>query len=1214
MILGKVISTFDAVFFLSSFTKTLNSTVRVAIDSKTRTFCTGWLLTNNIVIIAGFAASDTDNFLCYPTAKTNKLPIKATVIYKAASQQAGNNAPALLLLQKTINNPAPAFQFEKCEEEDDVAIIQYPGGQPNAQVSFGKITAVNEEFITYNADTQPGSTGSPVLNLRTGKIIGMHYQSNRDQLTNAGISIGTIIKSLRNSDHWNAISKYHNILDIGISQTESTGTPLITAWKDIHYKAALTWNFEHFNLSAAEQDALKPFIADVNSDQWILKPADRQEILGSKPLIELQKIKHLAAVNTIGQKVIDRIIQGGPYKLEDINEAELPYWLQAVRWFAVVDDHLPNSAAVNRMLQKKRVRSHLSELGGPDFKGRKKQLTTLNEWYKNPQDGPVVISGIGGIGKSALVSNFALSLSEVTPVLWLDFDRADLAADDAVSVLKILSEQIFIQVPGFLRPVITENWEHSAFLLGNSLSVPLSSLPSPLLILDGFEVAQQVKQYQEIWKLLEIIILQCPSLKIIVSGRAPVSFLTLAGKKSKPIHLEGLEPEDATAWLKAHNISKKEIAARIVKISGGIPLVLKLAAHYIDTGGRLNDLPESLPKVMIEGYLYQRILDRVIDIQLKPISREALILRRISADIIKEIMSATIPAGLTPEEVLERLSREMSLVDTNNPSGSPSPVINSQDGFLLLRPELRTATLKLLELTQELNTENPGWVKKVDQKAVDYYFKQDLNNMDNRAELIYHLLRSGNITEADKYWQTECAPSLKYAADDMPDTAAAERKWIQQKTGQVIGEVRDDIKIWELESLKQVKNLLSRGHIKSVAGLLSQRTERSENSPLLLYDAWVAWALNDITKAIAILIGSGATNTIILNEQYIFRAFLEVQKGDYLMADYLLSQIEPDFWAIRKNSTTEALALRAARVRLSVNLADELAIARVFKTHLNESGLQTGLILKDLNAGDVVLPNLSRVLEMNMIQESYGSSVKLPVTENELAFFKGTLDRLRKETNFLIDLSVKNLQELFSNTTNSKTIESLGQFAAEGDPELGKKVISLSLLAGYRWKIARETLLLYDFCKLAIHKEGEIEPLELSIIASTAAFRGQKMEVLLDGYSEPSIDSFLRRIIRNNPKSVSPPLSADRKKLLSDYMNQELETSTSQLDTGSILIGIEKELEKQSGANYNNTTNLKILSAIKGEEQVAVILYMFGPDPLEMLCRRIIGFPDNYKF
>ena len=45
-------------------------------------------------------------------------------------------------------------------------------------------------------------------------------------------------------------------------------------------------------------------------------------------------------------------------------------------------------------------------------------------------------------------------------------------------------------------------------------------------------------------------------------------------------------------------------------------------------------IPEDLPRALIDGYLYQRILDRVVDHRLRPLAKDALVLRRLSVPLI----------------------------------------------------------------------------------------------------------------------------------------------------------------------------------------------------------------------------------------------------------------------------------------------------------------------------------------------------------------------------------------------------------------------------------------------------------------------------------------------------------------------------------------------------------------------------------------------------
>ena len=115
---------------------------------------------------------------------------------------------------------------------------------------------------------------------------------------------------------------------------------------------------------------------------------------------------------------------------------------------------LPTPGAIHRTLARRRSRSRLTDIAGPGFRGRKAELKQLAEWMGEPAGGLMAITGIGGVGKSALVAKLALDLPPETVLLWLDFDRADLAPDDPVSVLSILFDQLALEVAGLKLPVV----------------------------------------------------------------------------------------------------------------------------------------------------------------------------------------------------------------------------------------------------------------------------------------------------------------------------------------------------------------------------------------------------------------------------------------------------------------------------------------------------------------------------------------------------------------------------------------------------------------------------------------------------------------------------------------------------------------------------------------------------------------------------------------
>ncbi len=1188
-----------AKIFLENLDRSMKGVLRISTGNE---LCTGWLLTEKLVVIPDYIGDEKTNFICNPWYEKSPETIEARLVYRTSKGK--GDTPAIIELNTPVKFPAQVLQIQQPDIGDSVFIVHHPLGDVNSYLSFGKIIPIDLTLttITYDASTQPGSTGSPVINSSNGKIIGMHVKANPNpqQRANSGLTISFMLECFRKSAFWEEIIKYHKIADIRSTATEEKIENNIgSTWKNIHLKAALSWNLNRSSLSKQEQDELKPFIVDPSSHQWTIKPSDRQQILQSVPVAELKTIKLDGGKDQQEQKVVKRILNGGPYNLDEISEKELPLWLQAVRWFAPLDKNLPSSSEVNRVLEKKRVRSRLAELGS-NFAGREKELKELNTWYRDDSKGPMVVSGIGGIGKSALISHFTMGLPEDTPILWLDFDRADLAPDDARSIFKILAEQLLIQVPNFVAPESTDNWQETAKQLGQNLSKALPDLPPPFLVMDGFEVAQQVKEYQKIWDFLKFFIDTCPRLKVIVSGRAPVSSLSLGGKSSAALNLTGMEKEDAMDWLKKQHITNTEIAEKVIDISKGIPLVLKLAVHFVESGNKIEELPATLPKTVVEGYLYQRILDRVMDEDLKPIAKKALVLRKISVQIIEEILPADIPDGSTAEKTFERLSREFGLVRENQ-SGSMLADTGEQ-GILQLRPEVRAATIKLLEI------EDSETVKDIDQKAFDFYTKQDLTKNENTAEVIYHALRLGRIKDAEAYWRVECAPLLKDATDDLPETAVAERKWLQEKKGQVISVTGDDIRIWEINTLKQINDMIGRGLFNQIQEILSARTERSENSPLLLYDAWAAGMDNKL-RTIEILAGSKANNPIIKRNENILRALTEAQTGNIKKADHFLAELSNTKWDDRKNSKYEALALYAARVRFTVDLESELAIAELIRN--NQDDMHPAFIKDFLASRYIVLPSLSEKLEESWQLESLGSNLTLPKDEKELYFFEESLksrtpQRMQMFDISMFDISTPDIEGLYERNKGAKNRVN------NTIPEAYHRIIDLALLGHFRWNLAATYKLLAQFANIASNKEEVLDPLELSIIATLTAFRGQEMTVYLEGSKEPTIDTFLMRVSANYSRTSLTPISNKQGELLVTFIKNEMFNSLG----GNKLL---KDLE-HLGQNYDHTSftfmsSLRLLSGFaKDPAASTVMLYLISPDPLEMLCKRIIGLPDNYKF
>ena len=74
-------------------------------------------------------------------------------------------------------------------ESKSIYVLQYPNGK-NACVSYGLLNNIDKCNIMHKCSTDNGSSGSPILNLESNKIIGIHKQGS----INFNFNIGTLLK------------------------------------------------------------------------------------------------------------------------------------------------------------------------------------------------------------------------------------------------------------------------------------------------------------------------------------------------------------------------------------------------------------------------------------------------------------------------------------------------------------------------------------------------------------------------------------------------------------------------------------------------------------------------------------------------------------------------------------------------------------------------------------------------------------------------------------------------------------------------------------------------------------------------------------------------------------------------------------------------------------------------------------------------------------
>ncbi len=954
--------------FVSGLRRAVRSVVCIA-GPEGMNRATGWFIAPTIVILPGFALNQGGRVPSPDVPVRVQLFKRRRVFWEATVDRGPEplgvgmipQAPqvAALALLPVPNAPETirplSLTLDPAAEGQSIALLHFPQDRQEACLSLGRLLPAAGALLEYDVNTLPGSSGAPLF-ADDWRVMGIHLATDYTRKVNLGAATARLLQILRGSPLWPEIASYHQIADVDAAQSRIEDLILTRRQASVPtvlVRAAVHRTIDPGQLSEPERRELAPHVVSEGAKQWILRPGAREEIVRRAGSLDaLRGARGSSPPADTGQRVIDRILSGPPFDLSDASDDELSWWIQGSRWFAPVVKGLPTPSQISRILERRRIHGRLVQIAGPQFRGRRRELGRLQQWL-DTQTGPLVVSGVGGIGKSALVAKFVCDLPAPGTLLWLDFDRADLAPDDAVSVLTAIGEQAALQIDGFAPPVVTEeNWEEAARQLGERLQAAKAPV---ILVLDSFEAAQYAERYHELWPVLEGIASDLPTLRLIVTGRAPVPGLKLRDQPAEHHVIEGLSEEDARAWLVEAGVTDEDVLRRVLDLAGGVPLILRLAIMLIGAGGRIEDLPAALPEEIVAGYLYDRILDRMQNPAFKPVARAILVLRRFTVDMVEPILGGLVP--LPPGETAEwfgELAHEIALVE----GGS----------VLRLRPEVRAATLKLLL------HEDAAFVREIDARAERWYaarLAQAPADAEIGAELVYHRLRLGDVAGAESAWRSEYIAHLKEAHEDMVEPA---RGWLAARTepGAAMS-----FAYAEERTVEQVKNLRSRGRHRSAARILSASASPAapagaapppaDGGALVFQRAYQLWATQEPAEAQRLLASVGDAEGEVQRDRQVLHARLTADAGHRHDADATLHGLDqPERWKTEPNAQLCALAVRAARIRFATDIDGELEALR------GPKGPRAPALVRTLSLMDVVLPALQQrlVAERPVLEES----------------------------------------------------------------------------------------------------------------------------------------------------------------------------------------------------------------------------------------------------
>lgn len=242
--------------------------------------------------------------------------------------------------------------------------------------------------------------------------------------------------------------------------------------------------------------AQSELVPRLGTQMWQLKPeVRRQVLLDASQSNTLRPVIDKPAEGDDPEGVmLRRVINGDLPKLEDASAPELDQLMVVSSWLAGTDlATVPSTADIRRQIAKRellepfRVLVGRSEQDGADgskdrIVGREKQIEALRAYvgivppeelkqyvnrtfnslwqkitFSDAANQPLIITGIGGMGKSSLIGKFVLDHALFPgvdlPFAYLDFDRAALAPRQPLQVLIDIALQFSTWFPALEVPL-----------------------------------------------------------------------------------------------------------------------------------------------------------------------------------------------------------------------------------------------------------------------------------------------------------------------------------------------------------------------------------------------------------------------------------------------------------------------------------------------------------------------------------------------------------------------------------------------------------------------------------------------------------------------------------------------------------------------------------------------------------------------------------------
>ena len=386
---------------------------------------------------------------------------------------------------------------------------------------------------------------------------------------------------------------------------------------------------------------------------------------------------------------------------------------QAYDWVSEIVDVKTADSALRQSIAFRSLIEDSDKLLKKGFFGRRNETAQLERFLRANYDDlarnpPVLtITGVGGSGKSTFLAAVCRDLlarrGQGAPAVFsIDFDRFGLGPNSLIELTFEITRQIALYYPGVadeFAKLRAELRQDLASATGSDTrnpqrhAVSIRFLPdllrricrviSPLgwrnrdaiLVLDTFEELQAKRVNPDSagssgayatdqiasWIRALVVDVQLERLRVVVSGRASVDPESqLAAFVVDSIDLQDLDPPDAVMLLTSSGLSP-HAAEQLQPIVGGNPLLLRIAARLVrklppkKRSAILQELASErvgLDTELVQGVLYDRILQHIRDSKVRKLAHPGLVLRRVTWRLIRDVLAE--PCDLDPSTKLRQ--------------------------------------------------------------------------------------------------------------------------------------------------------------------------------------------------------------------------------------------------------------------------------------------------------------------------------------------------------------------------------------------------------------------------------------------------------------------------------------------------------------------------------------------------------------------------------